>query len=160
MSVSSTEGVASSGLLSLGSTTSTGSTTSASDYDSFLQLLVAQLKYQDPMNPTDSTQLMAQNAQYTSLQKTQEVADGVTQLLSLQMSFGAAGMIGRQVSWVDADGNTQSGIATGVSFPSSGPVLTVGDNSVPVASVTALTDVSSSTGSGSSTSSGSSSTSA
>jgi flagellar basal-body rod modification protein FlgD len=143
MSVSSTEGV-SSGLLALGSTASTGSTTSADDYDSFLQLLVAQLKYQDPMNPTDSTQLMSQNAQYTALQKTQEVADGVTQLLSLQMSFGAAGMIGRQVSWVDADGNTQTGIASGVSFPSTGPVLTVGDTEVPVASVTALTDASAS----------------
>jgi flagellar basal-body rod modification protein FlgD len=73
----------------------------------------------------------------------QNVADGVQQLLSLQMSFGAAGMIGRQVSWVGADGLTQSGVATGVSFPSTGPVLTVNGTDVPVASVTAVADTTS-----------------
>src|SRR4051812_12186359 len=123
MSVSSTEGV-SPGLLGLGNTASTGSA-SSKDHDTFLQLLVAQLRYQDPMNPTDSTQLMAQNAQYTALEKMQKVADGVQQLLSLQMSFGAAGMIGRQVSWTDSSGVTKTGIASGVGFGASGPVLSV-----------------------------------
>jgi flagellar basal-body rod modification protein FlgD len=137
MSVSSTEGV-SSGLLALSNTSSTGSTSGSEDHDTFLQLLVAQLRYQDPMNPTDSTQLMAQNAQYTALEKMQDVADGVQQLLSLQMSFGAAGMIGRQVSWTDSSGVTKTGVATGVSFPSTGPVLTVDGTDVPVVSVTAV----------------------
>src|SRR3954469_22788481 len=137
MSVSSTEGV-SSGLLALANTSSTGST-SSKDHDTFLQLLVAQMRYQDPMNPTDSTQLMAQNAQYTALEKMQDVSDGVQQLLSLQMSFGAAGMIGRQVSWIDSAGVKQTGVATGVSFPGTGPVLTVNGADVPVASVTSVT---------------------
>src|SRR3954464_3447725 len=110
MSVSSTEGV-SSGLLAMSNTSSTGSTSDSNDHDTFLQLLVAQLRYQDPMNPTDSTQLMAQNAQYTALEKMQDVADGGQQLLSVQMSFGAAGMIGRQVSWTDSGGVKQTGVA-------------------------------------------------
>jgi len=138
MSVSSTEGV-SPGLLALANTSSTGSTSGTQDHDTFLQLLVAQLRYQDPMNPTDSTQLMAQNAQYTALEKMQDVADGVQQLLSVQMSFGAAGMIGRQVSWTDSGGVKQTGVATGVSFPGTGPVLTVNGADVPVASVTSVT---------------------
>lgn len=144
MSVSSTEGV-SPGLLALANT-STGSTSTREDHDTFLQLLVAQLRYQDPMNPTDSTQLMAQNAQYTALEKMQDVSDGVQQLLSLQMSLGAAGMIGRQVSWTDPSGATRTGVATGVSFPGTGPVLTVDGTDVPVASVTAVTTPSSTAG--------------
>ena len=136
MSVSATEGMTS-GLASLANAAgSTGSSTS--DHDTFLQLLVAQLRYQDPMNPTDSSEFMAQNAQFQALSAMQHVSAGVQQMISLQVSFGAAGMIGRNVSWTDADGVTQSGVATGVSFSSTGPVLTVNDTTVPVASVTAV----------------------
>jgi flagellar basal-body rod modification protein FlgD len=144
MSVSSTEGVASSGLLALANASSTGSSSATDDQDTFLQLLVAQLKYQDPMNPTDSSEFMSQNAQFQALSAMQDVSNGVQQMISLQMSFGSAAMIGRQVSWVDAAGTTHSGVATGVSYPSTGPVLTVDGTDVPVASVTAVTSSSTS----------------
>lgn len=42
--------------------------------DDFLQLMVAQLKNQDFMNPVDDTQYMAQLAQFTTLQQMQEMA--------------------------------------------------------------------------------------
>jgi flagellar basal-body rod modification protein FlgD len=128
----------SSGLLALAGSSSAASGSATDDHDMFLQLLVAQLRYQDPMNPTDSTEFLSQNAQFTALQKMQDVADGLSQLVSVQMSFGAAGMIGRQVTWVDDDGATRSGVATGVSFPSTGPILTVNGSDVAVASVTAV----------------------
>ena len=46
----------------------------------FLQLLVAQMRYQDPMNPTDSSQFLSQSAQFTALEKMQDVADQTAQL--------------------------------------------------------------------------------
>ena len=50
------------------------STTSASSPDDvseneFLQLLVAQIQYQDPTNPTDSTAFVTQLAQFSSLEQ-------------------------------------------------------------------------------------------
>ncbi len=47
----------------------------------FLQLLVAQIKNQNPMNPTDGTQFMSQLAQFSSLE----------QLISLNTSVGSIG---------------------------------------------------------------------
>lgn len=44
------------------------------DKDAFLQLLVAQMKYQDPMNPGDSTEYMSQLAQYSSLEATMNIS--------------------------------------------------------------------------------------
>ena len=56
-----------------GSNSSTGSTTQASapqNYQNmFLQLLVAQLRNQDPLSPTDSSQFVAQLAQYQQLEQ-------------------------------------------------------------------------------------------
>jgi flagellar basal-body rod modification protein FlgD len=117
------------------STTSSTSTSSTDDYDMFLQLLVAQLKYQDPMNPTDSTQFLSQNAQFTSLQKMGELNDTMTSMLSVQSSFGSTNLIGKTVTYANADGTTGSGVATGVTFYSGGPVLTVDGKEVAVSQV-------------------------
>jgi flagellar basal-body rod modification protein FlgD len=117
----------------------TGTTTKkTSDKDTFLQLLVAQLRYQDPSNPTDSSQFLAQSAQFTSLEKMQAVADQTQQLLTASMSFGASGLVGRNVSWTDATGATGTGTVSGVSFGNQGPVLTVGSSSVPMSEVTSV----------------------
>jgi flagellar basal-body rod modification protein FlgD len=56
-------------------TTGTTSSSASSSLDSgvneqmFLQLLVAQLKNQDPLNPTDSTQFVSQLAQFSELEQ-------------------------------------------------------------------------------------------
>jgi flagellar basal-body rod modification protein FlgD len=45
------------------------STTASTDKNMFLQLLVAQLRNQDPMSPSDGTQFIAQLAQYQQLEQ-------------------------------------------------------------------------------------------
>lgn len=51
------------------STASSGSSSSAVNENQFLQLLVTQLKNQDPLNPTDSSQFMGELAQFSQLQE-------------------------------------------------------------------------------------------
>jgi flagellar basal-body rod modification protein FlgD len=70
-------------------TSSTSSTTTAETQvteQQFLQLLVAQLQNQDPLNPMDGTQFVSQLAQFSELQQMIGVNQGVQQLVTDQQN--------------------------------------------------------------------------
>ncbi|GLY96878.1 flagellar hook capping FlgD N-terminal domain-containing protein [Actinoplanes sp. NBRC 103695] len=103
------------------------------DQDTFLKLLVAQLKYQDPSNPADSTQFLAQTAQFTQVEKLGEIAD----MLSAQQLIGASSLVGRTVTYKGADGMDYTGVVTKTKLNGdSGPTLTVGNTDVELSKVT------------------------
>jgi flagellar basal-body rod modification protein FlgD len=106
--------------------------------DAFLQLLVAQLKYQNPMEPTDSSQFMAQTAQFTMVEKLEEIARSTAAAQADGRSLSAAAMVGRTVAYLDADGVEQTGTVTTARLGTAGPTLTV--NGKPV-SFDAVTEV-------------------
>ena len=60
---------------SLSSSSSSDKSGSTLDKEAFLQLLVAQMKYQDPLSPTDNTQYVAQLATFSQLEETQNQTD-------------------------------------------------------------------------------------
>jgi flagellar basal-body rod modification protein FlgD len=127
------------------STTSAASVTkkdnSTLDKDSFLKLLVAQLKYQDPSKPMDSSAFMAQTAQFTQVEKLQELATNQQNVLDAQLMVGASNMIGRQVSYTGLDGKDAVGVVTSTTLGSS-PTLTVGGNTdVPLSSVKQVSSI-------------------
>ncbi|GAB2873560.1 flagellar hook assembly protein FlgD [Nocardioides pacificus] len=122
MSITATEGVAP-GMYTGGP--SAAAAANGEDKQMFLELLVAQLRYQDPLNPADSGEFLAQSAQFTSLEKMQEVADQTAALVSAQVTFGASNMVGKNVTYLDAEGVTKSGPVGSVSFGSGGPMLDV-----------------------------------
>jgi flagellar basal-body rod modification protein FlgD len=103
------------------------------DRDTFLKLLVAQLKYQDPSNPADSTQFLAQTAQFTQVEKLGEIA----RMLSAQQLINASALVGRTVTYQDANGSTQSGVVTKTKLNGdSEPTLVVGNTDVQLSKVT------------------------
>ena len=134
MSIGSTEGV-SYGVTGAASTGGTTSASSSDDKDMFLELMVAQMKYQDPLNPTDSSQFLAQTAQFTALEKMQDVADQTAMLLSTQLAFGASSLIGQTVRWYDDAGAELSGTVQGTTYLATGPVLSVDGKQVPITDV-------------------------
>ena len=107
--------------------------------DTFLKLMVAQLRNQDPMNPQDSSEFLAQTAQFTSLEKLEKVADMSAQAFAAQMAFGASSLVGRTVDYTDADGAEATGVVSSVRFGPAGPALLIGDAEVSLDRVTAVT---------------------
>lgn len=99
---------------SAGTTSTTRVNSNASlGKDDFIKLLVAQMQNQDPMNPTDSTQSIAQMAQFSSLEQMTNISTSMDSLNKSMTNFmqqsaltqGSA-MIGKSVSGVDTDGTT------------------------------------------------------
>jgi|SRR5579884_862847 len=94
----------------------TGSTTDPSQQlgaNQFLQLLTTELQNQDPLNPVDDTQSVAQLAQFSALQATQELN---TSFQNFQSNFGvlqASSLIGKTVTVVSTDGTGNSSNITG-----------------------------------------------
>jgi len=103
------------GISSVGTTASTATTEKqpasltqgaggAMGKDQFLQLLVAQMKNQDPMNPMDGTQMAAQLAQFSSVEQLTQINEtlatqnsGQTGLATLMANNGALGAVGKSV---------------------------------------------------------------
>jgi len=133
-----TSSAAMTGIFAPADATASDTSGTQEDSDMFLQLMVAQLQYQDPMNPTDSSTMLTQNATFTEVQAMQKMQKEMSMMLSSQLAFGASSMIGKQVSWTDADGNVQTGTATGTTFASSGPTISVNGTDVPVASISSV----------------------
>lgn len=97
--------------------------------DTFLKLMVAQLKYQNPLEPMDSSAFMAQTAQFTSVEKLTELTNKLTESLVNDRMGTATGMIGRTVTFTGTDGGTTTAQVTGVKFSASGPLLVLADGS-------------------------------
>jgi len=137
MTVSPTEGGGSSYFGAVGATGSSAaaSSTDQVNKDVFLKLMVAQLKNQDPMNPTDSSQFLAQTAQFTSLEKLDAVAQQTAQALTAQMAFGASGLVGRSVTYTGSEGTEKTGVVDSVRFTPTGPVLGIGGAEVTLGDV-------------------------
>ena len=114
-------------------TTDAGTDKKLGDQDTFLKLLVAQLKYQDPSKPADSTAFLSQTAQFTQVEKLGAIAD----MLSAQQLIGASALVGRQVTYQDADGASFTGVVTKTKLNGdSEPILVVGNMDVPLSKVT------------------------
>jgi flagellar basal-body rod modification protein FlgD len=108
--------------------------------DTFLKLLVAQLRYQDPSKPADSSQMMSQTATFTQVEKLEEIAAQNASLLALQRSTSAGALVGRTVTYTDTTGAAVSGVVTSVRLggDSSGAVAMVGSTAVETGRITEI----------------------
>lgn len=99
------------------------SQSSLSQNDLF-RILMTQLKFQDPLKPTDNAQFIAQLAQFTSLDQARQTNENIQSLLQMQATNQSVGLIGRTVEVV-AEGGNQVGQVTTISFNQGTPLLTV-----------------------------------
>lgn len=110
------------------------------DGDVFMSLLITQLQNQDPSSPMDTGQMIQQTTQLAMMEKMNELAVTSGENFSLQMRVAAASLVGQQVTYVNAAGETITGIADSVSYAGAVPTISIGGKNIPldvIASVTA-----------------------
>ncbi|MFQ5418362.1 MAG: flagellar hook assembly protein FlgD, partial [Myxococcota bacterium] len=108
------------------STGQTTAATSALGREDFLQMLIAQLENQDPLNPQDATEFTAQLAQFSSLEQLLSIRNSIDRLAdseAVSQRLGAAGLIGREVT---AEG-AQVAVAAG-GIPLAEPLFTLAES--------------------------------
>ena len=86
--------------------------------DVFLQLLVAQMRYQDPGNPVDSSQMMSQTATFSQVEKLEQLVNQNASMLVLQESATAGALVGRTATYTDTTGAAKTGVVTAVQLAS------------------------------------------
>ena len=106
-------------------TTATSTATKKTDpnilgKDDFLKLMVAQMKNQDPMNPADDKDNIAQMAQFSSLEQITNLAAATQQLADRMSLTQNVGLLGHNVTYKCADGTSVSGTVDGLDLANDG----------------------------------------
>lgn len=91
--------------------------------EAFLKLLVTQMRYQNPMSPSDPSAMMGQIASYAQVEALQSLRQGQAATATLTEARMATDMIGSVVDAADATGTTVSGTVVAARFTADGPVL-------------------------------------
>jgi len=95
--------------------------------DQFLHLFTTQMKMQNPMDPTDSEDFLAQLAQFSSLEQISNLNSNFEKMLATQQTLQAADLVGKTVTYQDPGlGSLSEGRVTGVSLLEDEPVLMLG----------------------------------
>lgn len=102
------------------------------DGEAFLRLMVTQLRYQNPFEPMDTSEMLQQTAALTTVETLQRLASTERLLMGLVEASVATSLIDRQVSALDASGEEVTGVVTEVGFTADGAVVRIGDQEVPV----------------------------
>ena len=96
--------------------------------DSFLKLLVAQLRYQNPMSPSDPTAMMGQIAQYAQVEAITKLQQGQSVTQSLTEARKATDLVGKNIT--ASDGTVrEAGKVVSARFTAAGPVLVLDSGS-------------------------------
>lgn len=122
--------------LSLSSTTDSSS--SSLDKDAFLQLLVTQMKYQDPLEPTDNTEYISQLATFSELEEMQNLSAS----MDLQR---ASALVGKEVMLNvtnSSTGNTElvSGTIDYVVYENNKAYVAINDNLYSIDDISEIVD--------------------
>jgi len=112
---------------------STRTNNSELDQNAFLQLLMTQLQYQDPMNPTGSEEFIQQQASFTQISELQKM-NGI--LASSSQMMQASSLIDKEVTITDPNDSsgesTITGVVTEANINSTGASIVIDGNSYPL----------------------------
>lgn len=105
----------------------------------FMQMLMAQLTHQNPMEPMNDSEMMNQFVQLNSLSELQSIKSAIGQVVESNQTGYAASLIGKKVKAFSEDGQAVEGIVDSVTVLNGAIQLQVGENKIPLTSVTEVT---------------------
>jgi flagellar basal-body rod modification protein FlgD len=111
-------------------TSSTSGMNDLLDPQAFLRLLVAQLQYQDPSNPVDTSSFLNQTAMLSQVQSMDGMSSTLNSLATAQQTQAATGLIGKQITYLDDGGIKKQGVVGSATLSGGTATLLVGGNKV------------------------------
>jgi len=98
----------------------------------FIKLFLTELTFQDPLEPINNREFLAQMAQFANLEQSRITNENSTNLVTMNATTQALGLLGRQVEVTTETGASVVGSVLAINLSSAGPLLTIKkvDNSV------------------------------
>jgi flagellar basal-body rod modification protein FlgD len=145
MAATSTGSVSSNNSGSTSSSSASGDRMQSLSVQDFTNMLVAELKNQDPMEPMKNSDLLQQVSQIRAIDANDQLTTTLQAVLMGQSIASAGNLIGRTVSGLDSSGNKVSGTVGSVSISGGSAVLNVGSSTIDIKNVTQISPTSSGT---------------
>lgn len=99
----------------------------------FFAMLLTELKNQDPFEPMKHSDLLAQLAQFSTLEQTEKISESMSELASSQRLAEGCGLIGFEIEYFDAEtGGLASGVVSSVEMSGYDVYAKVGENLIPL----------------------------
>ncbi|MEI6519297.1 MAG: flagellar hook capping FlgD N-terminal domain-containing protein [bacterium] len=106
------------------------------DRNTFINLLLTEIKYQDPLKPMDNKDMIAQLAQFSALEQTQQLNTKMDSMSSTMDSTKATSMLGHKVVVQGVDDQTPStGNVTAIMYDGTTPNVVVNGKSYPLTGI-------------------------
>lgn len=128
-------------VLSSLSSSSSNSETDSTDNDNtlgqevFLELLVTEMQYQDPLNPMDGTEYVAQLAQLSTVEQLTTLNDNMSQFLQYQNLYEGSSLIGKTVEINDGE---VTGVVSKISLEDGNTYVYIDDEQYSVDDITTV----------------------
>lgn len=90
----------------------------------FLKLFLAQLSFQDPLEPVDNAEFLAQMAQFSAVEQSRLLNSKIDSLLSMNSIDQAVSLIGKTVEY-QGIGSSATGKVFSINFSEAGPTFTI-----------------------------------
>jgi len=111
-----------------------------------LKLLIAQLQNQDPMNPMEDKDFIAQMAQFSSLEQMTNMSTSLNTFLTQSQAspiLKGSELIGKTVAWVDKQGNKMQGVVSTAAVKNNNVSFRISDENHTMLSLDDILEVSS-----------------
>ncbi len=116
-----------------------GVASSAVNKDEFLQLFVAQLKNQSPLDPLKGHEFIAQLAQFSTVEQLTSLNTSFADEFKFQQLLGGGDLVGRNATYVDtAFGGTFQGVIQGSKITNGITSVVIQNKEIPISNITGI----------------------